>query len=424
VLRSLTVTVRHAPARSALGVVAFFAVSGAWMWRAYLLTPGPDQLLVDLDVYREAGISVLGGRPVYQWLTPVPQLLPFTYPPIAAVLAIALAVVPFPLLGPLWTLAQMAVLAAVVAVAYRPLLDRFRAWRPLALGLLAAVALWMLPVEDSIRFGQVDIFLVGLCLADYLAKSPRWPRGMLVGIATAVKLTPGVFIVHLWLAGRRREALTATVMAAAMTLASFVIIPGDSADFWFRAIFDSERLGSNAGTSNQAIRGMLLRFGPDGSLLWLALVAVVAVVGFRYAVRASRLGDDLGACAIVGLLAVALSPVAWIHHLCWVVLALAVIVRDGLDRRRLILAAGLWVFFFLSIPWFGASLADPLRHPDFPIIAARIVQDAFGLMAIALLPVLDRFVRRDAGARLVTEIEGADGLTAVGARPEPRPPSG
>jgi alpha-1,2-mannosyltransferase len=193
-----------------------------------------------------------------------------------------------------------------------------------------------------------------------------------------------------------------------MTIAGFAVIPADSADFWFRAIFDSERLGSNDGTSNQAIRGILLRFGPESSLLWLALVAVVAVVGFRYAVRASRLGDDLGACAIVGLLAVALSPVAWVHHLCWVLLALAVIVRDGRDRRRLLIAAALWLFFFLSVPWFGASLTDPVRFPEVPIVAGRVVQAGFGLMAIALLPVLDRFIRRDAAVRLVADIQGAD----------------
>jgi alpha-1,2-mannosyltransferase len=301
----------------------------------------------------------------------------------------------------------------VATVAYRPLLDRFGRWRPVALGVLCAALLWLLPVEDSIRFGQVDIFLVGLCLADYVTRQPRWPRGMLVGIATAVKLTPGVFIVHLWLAGRRREAVTAAGTAAALTLAGFAVIPADSADFWFRAIFDSERLGSNTGTSNQSIRGILLRFGPDSSLLWLAVVAVVAVVGFRYAVRASRLGHDLGACALVGLLAVVLSPVAWIHHLCWVVLALAVVVGDGRDRpRRLLLAGALWLFFFLSIPWFGASLTDPLRFPDVPIVAARIVQGAFGLMAIVLLPVLDRLIRADAA------------VTAEAQRPAPRLPSG
>jgi alpha-1,2-mannosyltransferase len=312
------------------------------------------------------------------------------------------------------------VLAGVVTVAYRPLLDRFGAWRPLALGVLTAAVLWLLPVEDSIRFGQVDIFLVGLCLADYMVKAPRWPRGMLVGIATAVKLTPGVFILHLWLSGQRREAVTAAGTATGLTLAAFAVIPADSADFWFRAIFDSERLGSNAGTSNQAIRGILLRFGPDSAVLWLALVALVAVVGFRYAVRASGLGDDLAACAIVGLLAVALSPVAWIHHLCWVVLALAVIVRDGHDRRRVLLAAGLWLFFFLSIPWFGASLTDPVRFPDVPIVAARIVQGAFGLAAIALLPLLDRLVRADATAR-----SGARGeVTAEGLAPGPPLPSG
>jgi len=379
-----------------LGGTVFAAVAGVWMALSYLHEPGPDQLLVDLDVYREAGRSVLVGRPVYEWLTQTPQLLPFTYPPIAAVLATPLTFVPWEPLGWLWSAGQMVVLAGVAAVAYRPLLRRVTArLRPIALGLLTAALLWLLPLEDGIKFGQVDILLVALCLADYMVRRPGWPRGMLIGVATAVKLTPGVFLIHLWCSGRRREAMTATTTAVGLTLGAWLIIPADSADYWFGAIFDSERLGGNSCTSNQALRGMLMRWGVESPLPWLALAAVVAVVGFRYAVRAARLGDDLAACAMVGLLAVLLSPVAWIHHLAWLVLVLAVVVRGGRSWRRVALGAGLWVYFTLALPWLGGRL---LREAEVPWAIGRLVQDSYGLMALVLLPLLDRLVRQDAAA--------------------------
>ena len=51
------------------------------------------------------------------------------------------------------------------------------------------------------RFGQVDMVLLAMAVADCAARAPRWPRGALVGLATAIKLVPGVFIVYLWLSG-------------------------------------------------------------------------------------------------------------------------------------------------------------------------------------------------------------------------------
>src|SRR5699024_10490217 len=53
----------------------------------YLVHWPQDQWQVDVEVYRRAGVSVLTGADVYAVLTDPPQLLPFTYPPFAAILA-------------------------------------------------------------------------------------------------------------------------------------------------------------------------------------------------------------------------------------------------------------------------------------------------------------------------------------------------
>ena len=80
-------------AAAGLGVLAWVAALAAVapVVRGYLTGP-PDQRLVDLDVYRTGGLSVLRGQPLYTMLTQPPQLLPFTYPPAAALFAVPLAV--------------------------------------------------------------------------------------------------------------------------------------------------------------------------------------------------------------------------------------------------------------------------------------------------------------------------------------------
>src|SRR5690606_14733825 len=276
--------------------------------------------LVDLEVYRTGGQSVLQGLPVYEFVTPAPQLLPFTYPPISVLLAVPLAWMSWPVAQWVWTVGIFVALAVTVRHAFRAALEgphgRFAGtWAPVAFGLLVAACTYLMPIRDQVRFGQIDILLVMLCLLDCVARRPWWPRGTLIGLATAVKLTPGVFLIYLLITGfgrggsreQRQTFFMAVFTTTLLTLAPFAVIPQDAADFWFSALLDSERLGANTATSNQSIRGMLLRiYLPDAvtTALWLALVAVVAWYGFRFARRAFRDGDRMTGIALTGLMAV------------------------------------------------------------------------------------------------------------------------
>ena len=112
-------------AATVLAVLAWAAALAAIepLVRGYL-TSVPDQRMVDLAVYRTGGLSVLQGQPLYTVLTQPPQLLPFTYPPAAALFAVPLALLP-------WSAAQLAwvpfiyvPLAVVIWFAFAPLLRR------------------------------------------------------------------------------------------------------------------------------------------------------------------------------------------------------------------------------------------------------------------------------------------------------------
>ncbi|GGS87431.1 hypothetical protein GCM10010156_52410 [Planobispora rosea] len=388
-----------------------------------------DQRLVDLDVYRTGGEMVLSGRPVYDFATPAPQLLPFTYPPVAALLATLLAAMSWPVAQWVWTIGIFVTLAVTVGYGFREVLARIdrpgaagtrpgaagarpgaartvprAVWMPLAFAFLTVMCTYLMPIRDQVRFGQVDILLVSLCLADCVARRPVWPRGMLIGLATAVKLTPGVFLIYLLITGfgpgareeQRRTFFMAVFTAALLTLLPFLVIPADAADFWFRALLDPERLGANAATTNQSMRGMLIRlYLPETltSAIWLVLVAAVGWYGFRQARRSLLGGDAVTAFALVGLMASLLSPVTWIHHLAWVVVVLGAIVGDGSDPVRVRVAAGVWLYYVVPIPWWGVAI-KAAEVPVLSPVVGKIVQNAFGLGAVGLVWLLSVWLPR------------------------------
>lgn len=373
----------------------------------YLVLWPRDHWQVDVDVYRQAGLSVLLGRPLYEVMTEAPQLLPFTYPPFAAILVIPLTVLPFGAVGWLWTGAQLVANIALVWYAgaglWGSFAQRWPALLPVAVAAVSGALLWMLPVSDGLRFGQVNVFLVLACLLDLRGERPRVlarvPRGVLVGVATAIKLTPGVFIVHYLVCRRWREAATAIATATACTLGAWVVLPAASFAFWGGALQDPTRLGPNMSTSNQSLRGVLLRHGvgePTDTVIWLALVAVVAVAGYALARRCWQRHDTVAEVAVVGLIAVLVSPVSWIHHYHWmvvVILALASPLPLG-DADAQSHADGrvpwwppvlLTAWFWARLPWWGAGARNNPLIPD-PLAVLLLNGAVLGaLLALVLL---------------------------------------
>ena len=121
----------------------------------YLTNP-PDQRMVDLDVYRTGGVSVLHGQPIYHILTQAPQLLPFTYPPIAAVFAVPLAMMSWPAAQAVWVAFVYVPLAVTISYAFRPLLTRAGRHAPVVYAALFTVCAYLFPTAgpDAVRPGR------------------------------------------------------------------------------------------------------------------------------------------------------------------------------------------------------------------------------------------------------------------------------
>jgi alpha-1,2-mannosyltransferase len=405
-----------------LGVLAWAAALAAItpIVHGYLTSP-PDQRLVDLDVYRTGGLAVLQGQPLYSVLTQPPQLLPFTYPPVAAIFAVPLAMMPWPAAQLVWVPFVYVPFAVIIGYSFRPLLRRAGPWRWVLFAALFCAGSYLFPMQDEIRFGQVDAVLAALAVADCAAVRPRWPRGALVGLATAVKLVPGVFIIYLLVSGRRRAARTAVLAALAWTAGAFLLLPRDSVTYWTSAIFNSGRLGDNAGTENQSLRGLLLRFflpGQAPGALWVLIAVAVAVPGFLLARRLARERWEIAGIAVTALLLVLISPVAWIHYFLLVVIAIGALAGDGRRLRRVLTAAVTAVFFGLTVPWWGQSL---LHDAAVPRVVSRVVEDAFGIAAAVLVVIIARTRMTGADRAPDASDDGPPGSPAEAGDADPSP---
>jgi alpha-1,2-mannosyltransferase len=294
---------------------------------------------LDLDVYRIGGRIWLEGGNLYGTLPPTAQgvRMPFTYPPLAAIVLSPLSMVPMRAAA---IVVDLAIVAAL-ALALRPFYRRL-GW---GLSWVLPVALVLEPVRGNLAYGQVDVFLMAMVIADCLTDSPRWPRGALAGLAAAVKLTPALFIVFFLLRRDYRAAATMGASFAVATGLGFLLAPADSARYWTSTFFNVDRIGDPQNATNQSVFGVLARAGLHPGTMpftcfWLGTSAVViaaACLGMR---RALAAGDVYLALVLNAFAVLLVSPISWSHHWVW---ALPALLCLAISARRFAVA-GLLLF--------------------------------------------------------------------------------
>lgn len=306
------------------------------------------ELPVDLQVYQNGGIAWLRGLPLYHDFpgTLGGLELPFTYPPIAAVLFSSFSISPPWLVGSVFAVASFVALTAAAAVIAR-LLTGNQVW---TIGAAVAVgSLTLEPVLASLKFGQVNLFLMAMIVVDCLAL--RRFRGTLVGVAAAIKLTPAVFVLYFLLRRDWRAAATSMAALVGATLLGFLFAPADSAEYWFHTVLDTGRAGALNYAMNQSLRGMLHRLPLEASvelLLWVLLCAIVVALVWRISLAVQNKLTVLLSVAVVGLL---VSPVSWSHHWVWIapiLLSIGVVWLRSRDIRWLLALIIVWWIAYVA----------------------------------------------------------------------------
>jgi alpha-1,2-mannosyltransferase len=297
------------------------------LWPFKKITGG----FIDLQVYRLGIEALRDGADMYGQLpqTTIGIGLPFIYPPFAALVLSPFALLPWDAAAFSFFVSSTAALAVTLYLVAR------RRWPEEAgsrLALLAAscaapLAMLLEPIRSTLDFGQVNLLLMVLVAADCLTEKPKWRRGMLIGLAAAIKLTPAAFVLYFLVRRDYRAAVTAAITGAAAAALSFAVLPHESVQYWFGGLGNVSGLSGSSFHTNQSIQAVLARFGvekPLFTLLWLALSAallVLVVVAMRRAAAVPAL-----ALSINAVFTLLVSPISWSHHWVWVAPALLAMV--------------------------------------------------------------------------------------------------
>jgi alpha-1,2-mannosyltransferase len=301
---------------------------------------------VDTAVYRGGGITARNQPAMLYALRFGPQKLPFIYTPFAALVCAAGSGASFATWQAGLTVLTIGLLPVVaylsLGLAGRPA-GLPRAAAAFAIG---AVALWLEPVAMTLFFGQLNVVVLALVVGDLALPDRVKGKGIAIGLAAGIKLTPLIFIPYLLFTRRVKAAVVSALTFAVTVGLGYALLPHASVVFWGGQFF---RPSKHFHLTNQSLNGVVLRLthvGPDAHAYWLVAAAVVGVAGLATSILASRRGHELlglVACAATGLL---VSPLSWSHHYVYVVPAL---VLAACGPRRLgyrILGAALVVGLF------------------------------------------------------------------------------
>ncbi|MBO0884595.1 MAG: DUF2029 domain-containing protein [Mycobacterium sp.] len=321
------------------------AALGYAAWRLVGHTP----YRIDVDVYRMGGQAWLDGRPLYtggvMFHTPIGLDLPFTYPPLAAIGFCPFAWLGLPAASVAITLTTLALLLASTMI----VLTRLDVWSTsrwipgpallrrwwLAVVIVAAAAIGLEPIKSNFAFGQINVVLMTLVIADCMPRRTPWPRGLLLGLGIALKLTPAVFLLYFLLRRERRAALTAVASFIVASLAGFLLAWHDSWEYWTDTVRNTDRIGAPSLNTNQNVAGTLARLGlsdHERFLPWMALCLLVLAAAVWATRRVLRADEPVLAVICIALFGLVVSPVSWSHH--WVWMLPAVLVPGVLAWRR------------------------------------------------------------------------------------------
>ncbi|GAB3286952.1 glycosyltransferase 87 family protein [Parasphingorhabdus pacifica] len=306
---------------------------------------------IDGEVYRLGAQALLNGNDVYENLpaTESGLRLPFIYPPFAAILFAPLALVPkVGAVAMIMVLSHLALLATLyVVLSASTFLAAHRDRVLLITAAAMPVATISEPVIETITYAQINLVLMAMVAVDCLwrtsgGKKLPYPRGLLIGLAAGIKLTPAVFLLFFLLRKDYRPILTALGTFVLTALLGLVLAFDDARTFWLSKVMSTSGVSFGPGftgdasvyAGNQSLRSMLTKLGvPSVTLISAVLTLVllaVAVMGMSHAIR---LRDLPMAVTLNGVLGLLMSPISWSHHWVWAIPALVLLIGYAVSRQ-------------------------------------------------------------------------------------------
>jgi hypothetical protein len=345
----------------------------------------------DLSIYLWGGRAVTQGMRLY---LVQPHANWFTYPPFSAALFTPLAAIPGFIVRLIWELTSVAALAWACVLSLK--LAGRRPSRTVVLAMVAGAFL-LEPVYHTLFLGQVNLVLLALVLADAWRAARGRPAGVGVGLAAAIKLTPGIFIVLFLLTRRTRDAVTAAATFVCCGLIGYVVDPGASRLYWTHLFYDTRRV-SAAYISNESPYAAAVRVlgGTSHVGSWFLLVPLIlGAVGLAVAATLARRQDWLGASTVTGVTGLLVSPISWTHHWVWIIPALVVLWRGG-TRSRIAAVCG-YVLFGLAPMWWTPHRGEAGDYGFHGIVT--VLANSFLIAGLAFMAYMIIYTYRTRGTQ-------------------------
>jgi len=214
--------------------------------------------------------------------------------------------------------------------------------------------LYLRPAFKTVGLGQVNIVLWTIILVDVFAIGRKSHLGGVgIGVATSLKLVPGIFIVLLVAARQWAAAARAAAAFVAMSAIAWVLDPSDSKTYWTQLLWQSDRVGPVADAQNNSLRFLWANttlIERAQVALWVLSALAIAVIGLGRAAAALRRGSALYAALITGCVAALVSPISWTHHLVFLPIVILFLPRTpwrvlGQPVGWLLVAASLYLLW-------------------------------------------------------------------------------
>jgi hypothetical protein len=173
---------------------------------------------------------------------------PSPYPPVVALLSIPLTLVPFPVLVPLWLLLNVLVLVAIGR------------WLGLSTRAGLAFAIWP-PIWWVLRISQIELIVLALAMLAWraAARGQEGRAGVWLGLATAIKFYPALFLLPFLVRRRYRIVVAAGLVVVAGQLGNLLVVGPTGLVRYYREILPGVAGLYVREGLNSSVYGALLR---------------------------------------------------------------------------------------------------------------------------------------------------------------------
>ncbi|MFW0185386.1 glycosyltransferase family 87 protein [Rothia sp. CCM 9418] len=344
---------------------------------------------LDFSVYRSGAMTIFHNEGFDKELYVIDLLrlgpdfaLPFTYPPFAALLFLPFAFLPQKVGIFLMMILAYAVAWWVATLIYnyvqkrgRTLPLQHRLGRYGTIALLAAIILLSGPWRRGLGLVQINPLIMLLVLWDFIRPATRIPRGLFIGIAGGIKLTPLAFGLILLMRKDFKGVITLGASFFITIIIGFIFLPQEAIEFWTSAVSDPSRVGNTNYLDNISIQGWLMHFGlSSGILLKVLHYGLIALLMAGTAWLIYRLEQRqllISQIALNAFLMVSISPISWSHHNTWLPLLAIALWADAfplfIDQMSSAVRMSALVFswvgvvgLYISPMWIGIAVHGSL----------------------------------------------------------------